>query len=104
MGARAILDLARHDAEAACFVCTGVDELARHILTCVLLLDPQRVVIGGGMSRASDLLLDPLRARLHAVLTFPPEIVHSSFGADASLLGAIELTRRGVAEAESSRS
>ena len=101
--ARAILDLARHDDEAAGFVRAAVDELARHILTCVLLLDPQRVVIGGGMSRASDLLLDPLRARLHAVLTFPPEIVHSSFGADASLLGAIELARRGVAEAESSR-
>jgi len=101
--ARAILDLARHDDEAAGFVRAGVDELARHILTCVLLLDPQRVVIGGGMSRASDFLLDPLRARLHAVLTFPPEIVHSSFGADASLLGAIELARRGVAEAESSR-
>ena len=101
--ARAILDLARNDDEAAGFVRAGVDELARHILTCVLLLDPQRVVIGGGMSRASDLLLDPLRARLHAVLTFPPEIVHSSFGTDASLLGAIELARRGVAEAESSR-
>jgi predicted NBD/HSP70 family sugar kinase len=49
MGARAILDLARHDAEAACFVRAGVDELARHILTGVLFLDPQRVVIGGGI-------------------------------------------------------
>ncbi|MGV8897595.1 MAG: ROK family protein [Rhodoglobus sp.] len=95
--ARAILDLARQDARAADFVRAGFDELARHVLTCVLLLDPQRVVIGGGMSRASDLLLDPLRARLNAVLAFPPEIVHSSFGADASLLGAIELARRGVA-------
>ena len=85
-------------------LCAPAWTSSRHILTGVLFLDPQRVVIGGGMSRASDLLLDPLRARLHAVLAFSPEIMHSSFGADASLLGAIEVTRRGVAEAESSHS
>jgi glucokinase len=99
--ARAILDLARRDSEAAASVRAGVDELARHILTCVLLLDPQRVVVGGGMSRATDLLLDPLRARLHTALAFPPEIVNSRFGADASLLGAVELARRGLTETQS---
>jgi len=96
-GARGMLNLARRDSEAAGFVTDGVDELARHILTCVLLLDPQRVVIGGGMSRARDLLLDPLRARLDAVLSYPPQIVRSRFGAEASLLGAIELARHGMA-------
>jgi glucokinase len=99
--ARAILDLARRDSKAAAFVRAGVDELARLILTCVLLLDPQRVVVGGGMSRATDLLLDPLRARLHTALAFPPEIVNSRFGADASLLGAVELARRGLTETQS---
>jgi glucokinase len=96
-GARGLLNLARRDTEAAGFVSDGVDELARHILTCVLLLDPERVVVGGGMSRARDLLLDPLRARLDALLTYPPQIVRSKFGAEASLLGAIELACHGVA-------
>ena len=95
--ARSLLDLALTDAEAIAFLRASVDELARHILTCVLLLDPQRVVVGGGMSRATKLILDPLRARLESAMAFPPEIVESCFGADASLRGAVELARRAVA-------
>jgi len=95
--ARSILDLARTDAEATAFVHELVDELARHILTCALLLDPQRVVVGGGLSRATTLILDPLRDRLNSAMAFPPEIVESSFGVDASLRGAVELARRAAA-------
>lgn len=95
--ARSILELARTDAEASAFLRERVDELARHILTCALLLDPHRVVVGGGMSRATKLILHPLRARLESAMAFPPEIVESSFGADASLRGAVELARSAVA-------
>lgn len=45
------------------------------------------------MSRATKLVLDPLPARLESALAFPPEIVQSCFGADASLRGAVELAR-----------
>ena len=62
-----------------------------------MLLDPRRVVVGGGMSRATKLILDPLRARLESAMAFPPEIVESRFGADASLRGAVELARRALA-------
>ena len=92
--ARSLLELARTDAEATAFLRKRVDELARHILTCALLLDPQRIVAGGGMSSATKLILDPLRARLKSAIAFPPEIVESSYGADASLRGAVELARR----------
>ena len=92
--ARSLLELARTDAEATAFLRKRVDELARHILTCALLLDPQRIVAGGGMSSATKLILDPLRARLKSAMAFPPEIVESSYGADASLRGAVELARR----------
>ena len=95
--ARSLLELARTDAEAAAFLRERVDELARHILTCALLLDPQRIVVGGGMSSATNLILDPLRARLKSAMAFPPEIVESCFGADASVRGAVELARRAVA-------
>jgi len=95
--------LAREDGERADLVRDlallreRVDELARHVLTCALLLDPQRVVVGGGMSRATKVILNPLRARLESAMVFPPEVVESSFGADASLRGAVELARRAVA-------
>jgi len=95
--ARSMLNLARTDAVAASFLQESIDELARHILTCALFLDPQRVVVGGGMSRATELILDPLRARLKSAMAFPPDIVESRFGADASLRGAVELARRAVA-------
>ena len=95
--ARSILDLARTEAAASMFLRERVDELARHVLTCALLLDPQRVVVGGGMSRATKVILNPLRARLESAMVFPPEVVESSFGADASLRGAVELARRAVA-------
>lgn len=95
--ARSLLELASTDAEATAFLRERIDELARHILTCALLLDPQRVVVGGGMSSATKQILDPLRARLESAMAFPPEIVESAFGAEASLRGAVELARRAVA-------
>ncbi len=92
--ARSLLELTRTDAEATAFLRERVDELARHILTCALLLDPQRIGVGGGMGGATKLILDPLRVRLGSAMAFPPEIVQSSYGADASLRGAVELARR----------
>ncbi|MGO4105556.1 ROK family protein [Leifsonia sp. YAF41] len=91
VSARAVLELAEVNPEVAEFLGASLDELARHILTCVLLLDPQRVVVGGGMSGATQQIIDPIRARLNSALAFPPEVVQSSFGAGASLRGAIEL-------------
>ena len=56
----------------------------------VTLLDPERVVIGGGMANEGDRLLDPLRETLEETVPFPPEVLTSAFD-DASLLGAAAL-------------
>lgn len=55
--------------------------------------DPERVVIGGGVSAAGDLLLDPAREALDAHLVgrshrTPPPLVGAAAGARAGLLGA----------------
>ncbi|UNK70996.1 ROK family protein [Microbacterium sp. H1-D42] len=71
----------------------AVDEIARHLITAVLTIDPSRIVIGGGMTRAGDALLVPLSERLTGAIPYPPQIVPSAFGADASLRGAMILAR-----------
>ncbi|MFE9429345.1 ROK family protein [Kitasatospora sp. NPDC006697] len=64
--------------------------LADGLVTVVTLLDPQRVVIGGGLSRAGSALLDPLYAALTERLTFQtrPELVPAELGHRAGSLGA----------------
>lgn len=60
--------------------------------------DPELVVIGGGLSDADDLLLEPARRALARTLTgrgFRPEppIVRAELGTDAGFVGAAELAR-----------
>jgi glucokinase len=66
------------------------------------LLDPDVVVVGGGMSAAGELLLEPARAVLRET-AMPPaaqqmEVVRAKFGADAGLLGAALLAADRVAD------
>jgi glucokinase len=61
-------------------------------------LDPGTFVIGGGVSAAGDLLLDPARKRFRRRLTgrgYRPEarIVAAALGNDAGLIGAADLAR-----------
>ena len=68
------------------------------IANLVAAYDPGRVVIGGGVSEAGELLLGPTRRAFHASLTgrgFRPEaeIVAASLGNDAGVVGAADLAR-----------
>ncbi|GAA3540682.1 ROK family protein [Nonomuraea rosea] len=78
------------DARAAEVWGEAVEALALALATYTLLLDPARIVIGGGVAQAGDALLVPLRERLTARLAFrrPPEVLASSLGVRAGLMGA----------------
>lgn len=73
----------------------GVDEaiaeFARELANLTALLDPERVVIGGGLANDGDRLLGPLRETFEKIVPFPAEIVASAFARDASLFGAAAL-------------
>ena len=61
-------------------------------------LDPEVVVIGGGLSAAGDLLLDPARAALEERLPgrrhrTVPEVVAAACGPEAGMIGAATLAR-----------
>lgn len=69
---------------------TALDELARHLLTCVLLIDPAVVVLGGGLARV-PVVLAGLRRRLTQAALAPVELVLSAHGPHASVRGALAL-------------
>lgn len=68
----------------------ALDALAAGIANYVVVLDPELVVIGGGMATAGDDLFEPLRSRLPAHLRFSdaPPVVPAELGDDAGRWGA----------------
>ncbi|MEV0582229.1 ROK family transcriptional regulator [Nonomuraea sp. NPDC050310] len=64
-------------------------DLAEGIAALVLTLDPDLVVLGGGVSRSGDVLLDPLRRHLDPLCLQPPALTVSVLGDQAVVLGAV---------------
>lgn len=87
----ALVELATTNREAAELWASAIEEIARHLLTAALTVDPSRIILGGGMVRAGDALMVPLSERLVGALPYPPTIAVSAFGHDAALSGALIL-------------
>ncbi|KQR52668.1 hypothetical protein ASF88_14290 [Leifsonia sp. Leaf336] len=70
-----------------------VGGVATGIATVTMAVDPDVVVVGGGMSRAGEELLRPLRAAVMAEIGVPvrPSIIQSELGAESVVLGALAL-------------
>lgn len=87
--------LAKDNAQAKELVTAAVAELSLHVANLAIMIDAQRVAIGGGMVRSADVLLPALRDRLASAVPFPPELVAATFDQDGALLGAIALALGG---------
>jgi len=72
-------------------VAETVDYLAFAVAVISAVLDPQVIVLGGGVSRSADMLIDPILSRLEGVVPARPNLVPSSLGSRAAVLGAIML-------------
>jgi glucokinase len=66
-----------------------VDYLAQAVAALALCFDPEMIVLGGGVARSADLLIEPLRKRLSGVIPLLPELVASSLGQRAAVMGTI---------------
>lgn len=68
----------------------AVEALALALTHLVLAVDPGRIIIGGGLSKAGETLLGPLGERLEELLDWrpAPEIVTAELGAAAGRWGA----------------
>lgn len=82
---------ARIDPEAQQLVHHALGVLAGAVVNMAVLMDPARIVVGGGMMASADLILRVLSARLSQAVPFPPQIAVAHFTQDASLHGAIAL-------------
>jgi glucokinase len=77
------------------FVEHYVVDLARGLKAAIMLLNPARIVIGGGISKAGPSLFDPLRRELRKQM--PPwsrariDVVPAELGDDSVLYGALAL-------------
>ena len=81
----------------AAFNTTG-QWLGAGIASLSVILDPECVVIGGGVIDAGEILLAPTRAALERYMPFAgrhpyPEIIAASLGNEAGLVGVADLAR-----------
>jgi glucokinase len=81
-----------------------LDETVRHIgialANMATLLNPELVILTGGVMRSADLLIEPIREMVHRLTPYPPKIVVSQLLEEAGVLGAaalvLEATRRSI--------
>jgi len=80
------------------FVEHYVVDLARGLKAAIMLLNPARIVIGGGIAKAGDRLFVPLRAELQRQITAWSrariDVVPAALGDDSVLYGAMALAMR----------
>ena len=79
------------------FVSGYVVDLALGLKACIMLLNPARIVIGGGISKAGDALFGPLREELGRNITewsrARIDVVPAALGDDSVLYGALALAK-----------
>ncbi len=97
---RIIIDLAKEGDQLALAVFHEYAKyLAIAINSIVSFLDPDMVVLGGGISHAGDFLLDAIRAKIPDYLMFRTlpfsEVALASLGNAAGIIGAAHLCRLG---------
>ena len=74
------------------------DWLGSACASYTLLLDPQAIVVGGGVVGAGELFLAPVRAAMEKYMPFAgthllPKVIAAKFGNDAGVIGAADLVR-----------
>ena len=95
--ARTVIDAAREGDPLACRVYERyIHQLAQAFANIVNLIDPEVIVIGGGVSKAGDFLLEPLRCEYSKYVLYNdqpmPEIKLAVLGSKAGIIGAAMLS------------
>jgi glucokinase len=96
---RAITEAARDgDQVALAAFNTTAQWLGAGIASLSVILDPECVVIGGGVIDAGEILLEPTRAAVERYMPFAgkhpsPRIIAATMGNEAGLVGAADLAR-----------
>jgi len=91
------------DRAAAAVVRETIDALGELVVNVAALLDPEVIVVGGGLVRDGGTILDALERRLRDSVPYPPQLVPSALGEDVVARGAailaLTLAKRRLATA-----
>lgn len=79
------------DAESLAVVDAYTKDLSTGMAALILTLDPQVIVLGGGISKSGNTLLDYVKRHLTPLCITSPNIVLSTLGDESVSLGAIRL-------------
>ncbi|WP_028922699.1 ROK family protein [Pseudonocardia acaciae] len=89
--AASVFALAATDPAMRAFLDETLDELAVHVTNTAILVDPERITVGGGLAESSDVVLPALARLLNRAAPFPPELMLARFAQDGALVGAAAL-------------
>ena len=92
VSAEGVFKAARQGEAWACQVVSEtVDYLSFAIAAVTAILDPEVIVLGGGVARSADVLIEPILEKLEGVVPGRPNLIQSSLGSRAAVMGAIML-------------
>ena len=83
-----LTELSGRDEKAAAVLDDILTDLALWIVNVAIVVDPERVVIGGGFVLSPLDLCGRIRGLFDRVAVFSPEVQPAHFGADSALVGA----------------
>ena len=93
---KSVTDAARHGDELALELLTeAATYIGLGLVNLIHILEPQRILLGGGVSQAGELLFEPIRQTVHDRVMSPVfrgvEIQPAALGKDVGLMGAVAL-------------
>ncbi|NMD38617.1 MAG: ROK family protein [Christensenellaceae bacterium] len=96
INARMVVDAAKENDEIAVKIFDEyVFYLSKAILMVINIIDPEVIVLGGGVSKAGSFLVDAVNKKIPGFLLYKnskyPEILIAKLGADAGVIGAAML-------------
>ena len=77
------------DRKARRAVAAEAERIALAAAAVAAVVDPELVILGGGIGRNGDLLLEPVEHELRAISPFRPRLEVSTLGEEATLHGAV---------------
>jgi len=84
-------DAAAGDLRAQARIDDFAADLSEGLAPIIVAVDPELLVIGGGMSAAGEAIAEPLRARIGEETPFAPKVVCSVLGDESVALGSVRM-------------
>jgi predicted NBD/HSP70 family sugar kinase len=99
LSARGVIAAARRgDPIARRVVALEAERIAVGLAAIVPIVDPELVILGGGIGRNGDLLLEPVTRSLREMSPFPVRVEVSPLGEEAAVLGAVWMALQAAQE------